>query len=131
MSQSALVAAGTDTQIATNCLVKKKSTALSTSWDLAYISLVERPQVIEPDATYHLTPDYKSPYPEPQGPIPSLEEHMEEVQDMQQALQREQFYRGIIRYWRACHVCLALLTIGLTLWHLEYAATILIPIWFH
>jgi hypothetical protein len=118
-------------QTATTHVISRDGTVLSTSWDLANISLLEAPQVIKRDAAYHFIPNSKSPYPEPQVPIPSLGEHMEEVQDMQQALQREQFYRGIIRYWRVCHVCLALLTIGLTLWHLEYAATILIPIWFH
>lgn len=129
--QLARLVTNREMQTATTHVVSRDGTALSTSWDLAYISLVERPQVIEPDATYHLTPDYKSPYPEPQAPIPSLEEHMEEVHDVQRALQRERFYRGIIRYWRVFHIGLALLTIGLTLWHLEFASTILMSIWFH
>lgn len=118
-------------QTATTHVVSQDGTALSTSWDLANVSLVGMPQVIERDATYHFTPDYKSPHPESKAPIPSLEEHMEELQDVQHALQRERFYRGVIRYWRVSHLCLALLTIGLILWHLGYASTILIPIWFH
>lgn len=130
-SQFVRLAPNREMQTATTHVISRDGTVLSTSWDLANISLLEAPQAIKRDAAYHFIPNSKSPYPEPQVPIPSLEEHMEEVQDVQQALQREQFYRGIIRYWRVCHVCLALLTIGLTLWHLEYAATILIPIWFH
>jgi hypothetical protein len=130
-SQFVRLASNRKMQTATTHVISRDGTVLSTSWDLANISLLEAPQVIKRDAAYHFIPNSKSPYPEPQVPISSLEEHMEEVQDMQQALKREQFYRGIIRYWRVCHVCLALLTIGLTLWHLEYAATILIPIWFH
>lgn len=130
-SQFVRLAPNRKMQTATTHVISRNGTVLSTSWDLANISLLEAPQAIKRDAAYHFAPNSKSPYPEPQVPIPSLEEHMEEVQDMQQALKREQFYRGIIRYWRVCHVCLALLTIGLTLWHLEYAATILIPIWFH
>jgi hypothetical protein len=108
------------------------SIALPASWDLAYISLAETPQEIERDAAhYRLVPERKSPLSEPKALIPGLQEHMAELHSIQQALQREQFYRAIIRYWRVLHVCLALLTIGLTLWHLEFAATLLIPTYFH
>jgi hypothetical protein len=128
----ARLAANREMQTATSRVVSRDSAALSTSWDLAYISLAQTPQGIERDATpYRFIPDYKSSPPEPQALIPNLEDHMEELQDVQRALQRERFYRGIIRYWRVFHIGLALLTVGLTLWHLEYAATILIPIWFH
>lgn len=128
----ASLAANREMQTAANRVVSRDGTTPPTSWDLSYISLAQTPQRIERDATrYRFISDYKSSLSEPQAPIASLEEHMEALQDVQQALQRERFYRGVIRYWRVFHVGLALLTVGLTLWHLEYAATILIPIWFH
>jgi hypothetical protein len=37
----------------------------------------------------------------------------------------------VIRYWRVFHVFLALITVALTAWHLEYALSLLIPIWLH
>jgi len=46
------------------------------------------------------------------------------------ALHREEYYRVILSYWRICHVVLAFVTLGLTLWHLEYAATLLLPTFF-
>ena len=131
-SQSELLVAEKDMQTAAAYLVGQDGTALPTSWDLAYISLEETPQEIERDAThYRFVPDRKSPLSEPKALIPGLQKHMEELQSVQRALRREQFYRAIIRYWRVFHVCLALLTIGLTLWHLEFAATILFPTFFY
>jgi hypothetical protein len=121
-----------DIQTVAAHMASQDRTALPTSWDLAYISLAETPQEFERDTEhYRFVPDRKSPLAEPSALVPGLQEHMAELQTVQQALQREQFYRAIIRYWRVVHICLALLTIGLTLWHLEFAATIMIPIYFH
>ncbi len=121
-----------DMQTATARLVSRDGTALPTSWDLAYISLAETPQEIERDAAhYRLVPSPKSPLSEPKALIPGLQERMAELHTVQRALQRERFYRAIIRYWRVFHVCLALVTIGLTLWHLEFAATLMFPTYFH
>jgi len=131
-SQSDLLVVEKDIQAATAHLVSRDGTALPTSWDLAYISLAETPQEIERDAEhYRFVPDLKSPLSDPSALIPGLQEHMAELHSVQRALQREQFYRAIIRYWRILHVGLTLLTVGLTLWHLEYAATLLIPIYLH
>jgi hypothetical protein len=130
-SQSEILVADKDMQAATDRLVSQDGTALPTSWDLAYISLAETPQEMERDAAhYRFVPDRKSPLSEPKALIPGLQEHMEDLQTVQQAQQRERFYRAVIRYWRVFHICLALLTIGLTLWHLEFAATILYPTFF-
>ncbi len=49
------------------------------------------------------------------------------IQDVQQAFMREQFYRRVIRYWRVFHIILAVVTVGLTLWHIEYALALIIP----
>jgi len=46
------------------------------------------------------------------------------------ALHREEYYRVILSYWRFCHVLLAFAALGLMLWHLEYAATLLLPTFF-
>jgi hypothetical protein len=113
-------------------LVSQDHTALPTSWDLAYISLAETPQEVERDAEhYRFIPDRKSLLSDPSALVPGLQERMAELHSVQRALQRERLYRAIIRYWRVFHVCLALLTVGLTLWHLEFAATLMIPIYFH
>jgi hypothetical protein len=143
-SQPALLVASRDMQTATNRpinrniqtvtnhLVSRDSTALPTSWDLAHILQEKIPQEIERDATHHrFVPNRKSALSEPQALMQGLKERMEELHGVQQALQRERFYRAVIRYWRVFHICLALLTVGLTLWHLEFAATILYPIWFY
>jgi hypothetical protein len=50
---------------------------------------------------------------------------------MQHAMQRELFYRYVIRYWRVFHVSLALLTVGLMLWHIVYALQLLLPTLLH
>ena len=105
---------------------------LPTSWDLAYISLSENPQEIERDAeNYRVSLDRESLLHEPEELINDLQKQMTELRTVQRALQREKFYRGIIRYWRFFHICLAALTISLTLWHLEMAATLLIPNFLH
>jgi hypothetical protein len=50
---------------------------------------------------------------------------------VERAMQREQFYRYIIRYWRRVHIALVVVTLGLTIWHLVYAAELLIPVLLH
>lgn len=107
-----------------------KEYPLHTSWDLAYISLEETPQELSRDAQhYRFVPDKKSPLTGPEALIPGAQEHISALHSVQQALQREQIYRYIIRYWRIFHIALVLLTIGLTLWHIEYAASLWIPAW--
>ena len=45
---------------------------------------------------------------------------------IQRALNREQFYLHLVRVWRRLHTLISLAALGLLLWHLEYAATLLI-----
>jgi len=100
----------------------------STSWDLAYISLEETPQELSRDEQhYRFVPDRKSALAEPGALIPGAQAQIAALQDVQQALQREQFFRYIIRYWRILHICIAIATLGLTLWHIEYAITLWLP----
>lgn len=110
----------------------KNGHTLQTSWDMAYISLEETPQEVARDAPqYRFVPDRKSALARPGALIPGAQEHYSELEDVQHALQREQFYRYIIRYWRIFHVGLVLLTMGLTIWHLVYAAQLWLPVVFH
>ncbi len=102
-----------------------------TPWDLAYISLDSTPQELDRDASYRFVPDRRSGLTRPGGLMPGAREEMEALEDVQKALQREQFFRYVIRYWRVMHIGLALLTIGLTVWHLAYAATLLMPMVIH
>jgi hypothetical protein len=82
-------------------------------------------------AQHRFAPDKKSTLTRPEAFIPGAQEHMAALENAQRALQREQFYRYVIRYWRIFHVSLALLTIGLTLWHIVYALQLLIPTLLH
>ncbi len=100
----------------------------STSWDLAYISLEETPQELSRNEQhYRFVPDRKSALAQPGALIPGAQAQIAAIEDVQQALQREQFFRYIIRYWRILHICIALATLGLTLWHIEYAITLWLP----
>jgi lipopolysaccharide export LptBFGC system permease protein LptF len=104
---------------------------LQTSWDMAYISLDELPQELERDsAQYRFVPDRKSDLMRPGGLMPGVRDHLHELQQVERALQREQFYRYLIRYWRIFHILVAVVTLGLTLWHLEFAATLILPLVF-
>ncbi len=109
----------------------KAGATIQTSWDLAYISLEETPQEMKRDAQYRFVPDRKSILARPGALIPGAQEHMASLQHVEQALEQEQFYRYVIRYWRIFHVLLALTTVGLTIWHIVFALQLLIPVWLH
>ena len=105
---------------------------MQTPWDLAYISLEATPQELSREANhYRFVPDKKSDLMHAGAFMPGAQEHISELREVERAMQREQFYRYIIRYWRKFHVLLALLTLALTLWHLVYAAQLLIPVFLH
>ncbi len=107
---------------------RAKTPQLTSSWDLAYISLEETPQEVRQGTQqYRFVPDRRSALAQPGALIPGAQEHLTEMMEVQRAMQREQVYRHIIRYWRLVHILLALLTVGLTVWHLEYALSLLIP----
>ncbi|MBO0778146.1 MAG: hypothetical protein J2P37_04890 [Ktedonobacteraceae bacterium] len=105
---------------------------LHTPWDLAYIALDDTPQEIQRDTvSYRFVPDRRSQLTKPETLLPGVQESLSELQRVEHALRREQIYRYMIRYWRMLHVSLALVTIGLTVWHIEYALQLLIPVWLH
>ncbi len=101
-------------------------------WDLAYISLESTPQELSREAgSFRLVPDRKSELLRPGALMPGTQEHMGEIEEVRRAMQRELFYRYVIRYWRKFHVLLALTTIGLLIWHIVYALQLMLPVIFH
>ena len=106
--------------------------SLGTPWDLAYISLEATQQELDRAAPRHrFIPDKKSALARPGALMPGAEEQISELQDMHQAMQREQFYRYLIRYWRVLHIILAFITIGLITWHIIFALNLILPRVFH
>ena len=59
--------------------------------------------------------------------MPGTQEHIAELEDVQRAMSRELFYRYLTRYWRRFHILLALVTVGLLVWHIVYALQLLLP----
>ena len=105
---------------------------LGASWDLAYISMELTQQELDLNAPhYRFIPDKKSALNRPGAFIPGADEHLSELEDMQLAMRREQFYRYIIRYWRVLHIILVFITLGLVTWHLIFVSTLLWPRFFH
>lgn len=82
---------------------------LQPEWDMAYIPLEQMPQEVD---------RYDGQY---------RQEHIRAIKEVQQAFQQEMFLRYAIRYWRIFHIVLAVVTVGLTLWHIEYALSLIIP----
>src|SRR5579863_4610615 len=106
--------------------------SLHVPWDLAYISLEPTQQELDRDAPhYRFLPDKKSALNSPGTRMPGTDEHVAELQAIHRAMQRKQLYRYIIRYWRVLHICLAFISIGLVIWHIIFACTLLFPRFFH
>ena len=102
--------------------------ALRMPWDLAYISLESTPQELSREAgSFRLVPDKKSNLLRPGALMPGTQEQMGELEEVRRAMQRELFYRYIIRYWRKFHILLALVTVGLLIWHIVYALQLMLP----
>ena len=117
---------------ASSASINPPSLPLLTSWDMAYISLEETPQELSrTESHYRFVPDKQSGLTQPGALLPGAQAHIKAIADAQKALRREQCYRYIIRYWRVLHVGLALLTVGLTIWHIIYAAQLLLPVLLH
>jgi len=57
----------------------------------------------------------------------SAQEHISAIEEVQQALKQETFLRYVIRFWRIFHIALAIVTVCLTLWHVEYALALIFP----
>ena len=105
---------------------------LGVPWDLAYISLEPTQQELDRVAPRHrFIPDKKSALTRPGALLPGAEEQISELQEMHHAMQREQLYRNLIRYWRVLHITLAFITTGLITWHIIFALQLMLPAVFH
>jgi hypothetical protein len=99
---------------------------LSPSWDIAYLSLEDVPQELKPSRNRILAGKRGTSIHS--GLLSAdLEEQINTLEQMEQARERELFFRYCIRYWRIFHIALALVTVALTLWHIEYALALIIP----
>lgn len=104
----------------------------SVPWDLAYHDLSARPGDIPELLTQpgRRTPGVASSY---QAPIlqPGISGTVKGALASESAMIRrgigwERFFLQLIRVWRVVHTALSVVTLALILWHLEYAATLLI-----
>lgn len=106
--------------------------ALHTPWDLGYVTLGETPQELsQVTGQFGALSDKGNNLLQEGALMPGTEEHMVELDEVRRAMQRELFYRYIIRYWRKFHILLSLLTVGLVIWHIIYALQLIIPTVFH
>ncbi len=101
---------------------------LQDSWDMAFISLEETPQELRRDTNqYRFVPDQRSTLTRPGALYPGADDHIRAIKEAQHALKQEALFRYIIRYWRVFHIALAIVTVALTLWHIEYALVLVFP----
>ncbi len=102
--------------------------ALNVPWDLAYISLEPTQQELDRDAPhYRFIPDRKSALSRNDVLMLPAEKPMAEMRKMQRAMSREQQYRRLIRLWRATHITLAIVAVGLIIYHLIYVGVLFLP----
>lgn len=102
---------------------------LHTPWDLAYISLEPIPQEMGRERSQAPSSDEKKSTLLPGALLPETQEEIGELEGVHEAMRRELFYRYITRYWRRFHVLLALVTLGLLIWHIVYALQLaLVPL---
>jgi hypothetical protein len=106
---------------------------LHTPWDLGYVSLEETPQELgQVTGQFGALSDKRGKMLlQPGALMPGTQEQMVELDEVRRAMQRELFYRYIIRYWRKFHIFLSLVTVGLVIWHIVYALQLIIPTLFH
>lgn len=98
---------------------------INTPWDLAYRPL----QATGKRGKHHRISPGQSILQSPVAPplwMPDIQSELAVVGMVQRAHQREQFYRAVIRYWRIFHIALALLTLGLVIWHLVFVVQLLV-----
>jgi len=96
--------------------------------DLAYTSLEKTPQQWSCEGHDHRPLlDGERPVVRPGAGVLDGQKQLVALQMVQRAMRREAFYRSVIHYWRVVHIALALLTLGLTIWHIVYALQLLLP----
>jgi len=106
----------------------QRGQTLHAPWDLGYISLESTPQELGRETgQFRLVPDKKSVFLNPAVLMPGSQEQASELEEVRQAMKRELFYRYITRSWRTFHILLALVTIGLLIWHIVFALQLWLP----
>lgn len=98
---------------------------LNTPWDLAYRPLEATGRRVKHRRMAPGQSVLQSPAAPPLW-MPNIQSELAVVEMVQRAHQREQFYRAVIRYWRIFHIALALLTLGLVIWHLVFVVQLLV-----
>jgi hypothetical protein len=100
---------------------------LHTPWDLAYISLEPTPEELSREnSQLRFVSDKKSDFLRPGALLPGTAEEIDELEVVREAMRRELFYRYVTRYWRRFHILLALVTLGLLIWHIVYALQLML-----
>lgn len=84
----------------------------SSSWDLAYYDM---------QAAHGTIPEMFAVKPTTAPPAAMVSESA----SIRRAIDAERFYLLLIRVWRYLHTALSIVTLGLILWHLEFATTLL------
>lgn len=99
-------------------------------WDLAYYDLPSDAQSLPPALTAkqraaesHATP---APRPEPVAPILTEADRAHASADILRAMERMRLAVAAVRIWRRLHQALCVLTVGLLIWHLVFAATLVL-----
>ena len=100
-------------------------------WDLAYYTLSpetgEIPALFnQPSAAGSASPHRASAMSAPYADSVVKGAMASESAAIREAIGAERFFLQLIRVWRYLHVAISVVTLGLILWHLEYAATLLI-----
>ena len=105
---------------------KSEEQGIFQTWDLAYVSLEESPQELRRYSNRPTTNERSIPAHSSIS-SPDTQEQISVLEEIERGHERERFFRYIIRYWRILHIALAVLTVGLTLWHIEYALALIMP----
>ncbi len=106
----------------------KRQDSLQDGWDMAYVSLDTTARNGKSSSTqYRLPSDQKRPSAATGTLTAPVQERMDVIEEAEQALEQESIYRYVIRIWRVFHIALAVITVAVTLWHIEYAFSLIIP----
>lgn len=96
-----------------------RQAASSVPWDLAYYDLSASPEEI-PAMLHQQHSSARAASPAIEGALAS------EAVALRQEMGMERLCLHLIRVWRYLHTALSVLTLALILWHLEFAATLLL-----
>ncbi|HEY1390350.1 MAG TPA: hypothetical protein VGF38_17570 [Ktedonobacterales bacterium] len=97
-----------------------RQAASSSPWDLAYYDLSAPPEQISALLHQQQRGHARAASPAVEGALAS------EAVAIRQEIGMERLSLHLIRVWRYLHIALSVLTLALILWHLEFAATLLL-----